>query len=223
MGIKDKIKENPIKYNFAFSLYNKILGGNKFQISKNTDMVIVSSLLKHNKIIVNGNNNIIRINALTRMSDSTIYINGNNNKLVIDEENGFEGCNIWIEDDNNEIIIGRHNRFFKGSHLAALEGKKIHIGEDGLFATNVQVRTSDSHSITDMEGKRVNIANDVSIGNHVWIATDSVVLKGSNVPNNCVVGTMSLVNRQFEEENCVYAGNPAKKVKENTNWDSKRI
>lgn len=223
MGIKELIKENPDKLKWVLQIYNRLFGGNRFKIKSGTQLSINGAMLKKSKIETYGNGNQIEIGSLTRMTGSSIYVRGNNNKIIIEQENGFEDCDIWVEDDNNEIYIGKHNRFFKNSHLAALEGKKITIGEDGLFAPNVQIRTSDSHSILDSNGKRVNSADDVSIGNHVWIAAGSVVLKGSSVPDDCVIGINSLVNKKLDEAGCVYAGSPVKKVKSGVTWDSKRV
>ncbi len=223
MGLKERVKESPGKFKWMMNLYNKVLGGNSFKV-KGCRLEINCALLKRSRIEAHGLGNSIEIGQLTRMTGTTIFIKGNNNKVIIDDENGFENCSIWIEDDNNEIHIGRHNRFFKNSHLAALEGTKITIGCDGLFAPDVQIRTSDSHSIIDKDsGRRVNAAADVTIGDHVWIATGAVVLKGSVVPSDCVVGINSLVNKKLDEESCVYAGNPAKKVKTGVSWDSKRL
>ncbi len=223
MGLKERVKENPGKFKWIMNLYNRVLGGNSFKV-KGCRLSINCALLKRSRLEAYGLGNSIEIGQLTRMTGTTIFIKGNNNKVIIDDENGFENCSIWIEDDNNEIHIGRHNRFFKNSHLAALEGTKITIGADGLFAPDVQIRTSDSHSIIDKEsGRRVNAAADVTVGDHVWIATGAVVLKGSEIPNDCVVGINSLVNKKFDEAGCVYAGNPAKKVKNGVSWDSKRL
>lgn len=222
MGIKDKVIDNPEKFKLAFKTYNKFFGKNKISIRGNSVVKADMAMLKNVRISVSGDNNVVEIGKLTKMNDTTIYITGNNNKLIIDELNGFEAASLWMEDDNNNIRIGRHNRFFKNSHLAALEGTSITIGNDGLFAPDVQLRTSDSHSILDMNGKRTNPAADIKIGNHVWLAAGAVLLKGSEIPNDCVVGIRSLVTRKFAESNCVYAGNPAAKIKEGITWNSQR-
>ena len=48
-------------------------------------------------------------------------------------------------------------------------------------------------------GSRISIRN---VG-------QSVILKGSVIPEGCIVGAMTLVNKQFEESNCLIADNPA--------------
>ena len=58
----------------------------------------------------------------------------------------------------------------------------------------------------------------IVIGNHVWISADCKVLKGVTVPNNCIIGTNSVVTKKFTEENCIIAGNPAGVLKREVNW-----
>ena len=222
MGFKEKIKEHPEKYLIFFKFYNAFLGKNKIRISKGTKFTVRGALLNKLTVTVKGENNEIFIDSLTQISGGSIYINGNNNKLVIGRRNGFDSCDLWIEDDGNEIVIGEHNRFFTESHLAALEGTRIIIGSDGLYAPHVQMRTSDSHSIIDMNGVRLNQAKNIVVGDHVWIAEGSVVLKGSRIPEDCVIALKSLVNKPLEQSHCIYAGNPVRIVRENVSWDSHR-
>lgn len=41
---------------------------------------------------------------------------------------------------------------------------------------------------------------------------NSIILKGTVIGNNCVIGAGSVVHGKFED-NCVIAGNPAKVIK----------
>lgn len=65
-----------------------------------------------------------------------------------------------------------------------------------------------------------NTNNDtsISIGNHVWIGCRSTILKGSDIPDGCVVGANSNVVSQFSLENSVLAGNPARNIKNGISW-----
>jgi len=45
-----------------------------------------------------------------------------------------------------------------------------------------------------------------------------LIPKGTKIRNNCVVGANSLLNKKYDYENVVIAGNPAKVVKENIVW-----
>lgn len=223
MEIKERIRNNPGKYGVMFWIYNKIFGQNKIRVKGNSKVVLSSALLKKVNIYVEGEDNLIEIRQLTRMKNTSIFIKGNQNRLVIEKENGFEGSSLWMEDDENVLEVGPHNRFFKNSHLAVLEGTKIYVGQDGLFAPDVQIRTSDSHSILDKEGKRLNPARDIQIGNHVWMGAGASALKGSVIPDGCVIGMNSLVNRELDEKESLYVGSPVRKVKTSISWSSERI
>ncbi len=130
---------------------------------------------------------------------------------------------FWFEDDGNEIIIGDNTTMEGNNQLAACEGTKIIVGKDCMFAHNVNFRTTDSHSIVDREGKRLNPGKDIIIGNHVWIGTDVLVLKGTRIPDNCVVSAKALVAAHKYEKNSIIGGVPAKHIRLETNWVRKKI
>ncbi|SEG16700.1 transferase hexapeptide (six repeat-containing protein) [Butyrivibrio sp. Su6] len=46
-----------------------------------------------------------------------------------------------------------------------------------------------------------------------WIATNALILPGATVPSNCIIAAGAVVNKNLEEENCLYAGVPAKKIR----------
>ena len=69
-----------------------------------------------------------------------------------------------------------------------------------------------SRNIFEIRGKMI-LKGKAAFGNESRISIlnveQSVILKGSVIPEGCVVGAMTLVNKQFEESNCLIAGNPA--------------
>lgn len=85
------------------------------------------------------------------------------------------------------------------------------------------MRTGDSHSIVDMSGERINHAEDVVIGDHVWIGYRVLINKGAVIPENTIIGTGAVVTKSFEEPNTVLAGVPAKVVKKDVNWRKERL
>ena len=52
-----------------------------------------------------------------------------------------------------------------------------------------------------------------TIGENTKIGANVTILPDITIGKNCLVGAGSLVNKNFVDENCVYAGNPAKKIK----------
>lgn len=83
--------------------------------------------------------------------------------------------------------------------------------------------TTDSHSILDNDGKRINPSKSIQLNNHIWVGTRAIILKGVNLASNIIVGAGSIVNKSIEEEGVAVGGNPAKVVKRGINWNTKRI
>lgn len=96
--------------------------------------------------------------------------------------------------------------------------KKIYFGKNSLISWDCQFLDTDFHYIYS-NGKKQNNLEEITIGDNCWICCNVICLKGSKIPNNCVIGSYSLVNRIFEKQNSLYAGNPARLKKENIDWD----
>ncbi len=74
---------------------------------------------------------------------------------------------------------------------------------DGEYMTNPCL----PNSVTN------TIHQDVIIGKHVVIGSNSVVLPGVILVDGCAVGAMSLVNKSIDEQ-YIFAGTPIKRIKE---------
>jgi acetyltransferase-like isoleucine patch superfamily enzyme len=97
------------------------------------------------------------------------------------------------------------------------------IGHDCMFAYDIDVRTGDSHSIIETSSQaRVNYAENVTIGNHVWIAAHCSILKGIVISDDSIVATGSIVTKAFFRHGTIIAGNPARVIKEGITWSRKR-
>lgn len=96
---------------------------------------------------------------------------------------------------------------------------KIKIGDNCMMGPNVIVQSSDAHPIIDIEtGKAINKGADVIIGDHVWMTTDVMVMKGVTIAPDCIIGARSIVSKDCLEPNSIYAGTPAKLIKSGYNW-----
>lgn len=95
----------------------------------------------------------------------------------------------------------------------------VQIGSDCLISWDVLIMDTDFHSLYDKQGNRINQPKPVIIGNHVWIGCRCLLLKGTVIPNACVIAANSLVNGVLDVEGVVYAGNPARPVKEGVTWN----
>ena len=181
------------------------------------------ALLERVNIHCKGQNNVIIIEDFCRLKNCSIYISGNNNRIVIGKWSTLLNAELCIENSGNEILLGEHTRILGKTHLAAIEGTKIIVGKDAMFSSEIHFRTGDSHSILDMEGRRINASEDIVLGEHVWVGTKVTCLKGANIPDHCIIGACALVTGKFEKPNCILAGVPAKVVKENVDWSMVRI
>lgn len=217
--IKRLIKESKI-YNIykAFSKlipkqYESFKNGLKIKGTYNGSFV---------KQIIGGGNKVI-CEGSCYFDRTVIHITGNNNTIIF--EDGCRvgpKCSFWAEGSNITIRIGAHTTFTHTVHFCAQEdGLSIEVGEDCMFSNTITVRTSDSHIITDnTTGERINPGKNVKIGNHVWIAPNSIIMKGVTIGDNVIIGTNSMATKDIPE-NSLAVGTPAKVVKTNINWHRK--
>lgn len=98
----------------------------------------------------------------------------------------------------------------------------IHIGKHTSIGANVKIFDHDFHPIDPDE--RLEHPNSgmkckpIEIGENVFIGCNCIILKGSKIGNNCVIGAGSVVAGTFED-NCVIAGNPARVMRKITKED----
>lgn len=63
-------------------------------------------------------------------------------------------------------------------------------------------------------GKKMNEPGVPTLGDHVYVGANSVVLGNIRIGNNTIIGAMSLVNKDIPE-NCFAAGVPATVIRTN--------
>ncbi|MBQ1175732.1 MAG: hypothetical protein IIX56_04955 [Treponema sp.] len=69
------------------------------------------------------------------------------------------------------------------------------------------------------DGNIINENKPIEIGNHVWIGAKSTILKGTKIADGSVIGAGSLCAGLLSDEKSIYAGQPAKLIKKNINWE----
>lgn len=177
-----------------------------------------------NNVVDDGISNVVSIPENSSLKNCNIYFHGSACRLELGENTHITNVSFWFEDMGGTISIGSNVSMETGCQFASVEGTSITIGDDCMFSHDVDVRSTDSHSITNEQGVRINPSEDIQIGNHVWIGVRSTILKGSVIPDNCIVGACSLVSSNTKcVKNSVCVGVPAKIVKTNINWLRERI
>jgi len=114
--------------------------------------------------------------------------NPNNIEFHPDDINNFQSFGVYFQNLDANIKIGRHT----------------------YIAPNVGIITT-SHDLSDptkhLSGK------DITIGQSCWIGMNSVLLPGTQLGDNIIVGAGSIVTKSFLEKGSVIAGNPARIIK----------
>lgn len=190
---------------------------------KGNQILAPCALLQKVDIHFSGSGNRVMIEDFSVLKNVSMYISGDGNTIHIGPWCHLNRAEFCTEDAGNTITIGAHTRIMGQTHLAAIEGTQITIGEDCLFSSEVHVRTGDSHSVLNLQGKRINPSEDITIGNHVWMGTKTTCLKGAVIPDRSIVGACALVTGRFDQPNCALAGVPAKVVKRDVDWCLPRI
>ena len=114
---------------------------------------------------------------------------------------------------NGKVIIGDH--FVNTAMMTLICDDRIEFGENVTTSWNTLVMDIDWHAVKDTVTNEVRpFKKPIKIGNNVWLCTRSLILKGSKIANGCIVGANAVVSREFEKENILIAGNPAKECRE---------
>ncbi|KOO50423.1 acyltransferase [Priestia koreensis] len=112
-----------------------------------------------------------------------------------------------------EISIG-DNVGISGATIYARKGIKI--GNNTLIGGNTKIMDNDFHPINPET--RMNTPNDhmkvspIEIGTNVFIGCNCLILKGTKIGDNSVVGAGSVVSGEIPD-NCIVAGNPVKIIR----------
>ncbi len=205
--------------------------------------------LQHVRRLLKGD---IKHNSVTLRTKSRVRveIEGKNNIVLIEGGGkGFGVLDIRIAGDNNRVhikkgsnapirilvgiidntsvsncsVIWGENISSRGVSCLLLEDNtQITVGDNCLFADDIELRCTDDHAILNEMGEVINRAQAITIGDHVWMGQGVRVMKNSVVPEGCVVGMNTVVARKFTEPNCVIVGNPGRVVKQNIRWDCAR-
>lgn len=116
----------------------------------------------------------------------------------------------WETDKiNGELQLGKYILISPGTSIRS--AKKIVIGNSTMIASDVTITDSDWHDIYDRTDY-VASPKEVIIQENVWIGEKSLILKGSKIGKNSIIGAGSVVSGEVPA-NVIFAGNPAKQIK----------
>lgn len=155
----------------------------------------------------------IRIKA--RMAGSIVI--GNHVRLLAGWRSnrvGMSGPVILQTWENGRIEIGDHT----GASAVVISSRSsVTIGKHGNIGGNVRIFDHDFHAL-DAEVRRGPRGCDdcatrpITIGDDVFIGTNSIILKGVNIGDRAVIGAGSVVTNDVPAD-AIAAGNPATIIK----------
>lgn len=122
---------------------------------------------------IKGTNNRIVIASGTKLYNLQIVIHGNDNVLSIGKNCDIGGF-MEMFGNGNEIIIDSQTQISENVRLVAHGETSIRIGERCVIADLTDIRTTDSHSILNAEGDRINPDESIEIGDRVYPRSDGL-------------------------------------------------
>lgn len=134
---------------------------------------------------------------------------------LLKETFGRTGKKIYMEpvinfDYGYNIFVGEN--FYANFNCTFLDVSTIEIGDNCMFAPNVQLYTA-THPLHPVKrNSGLEYAKPIKIGNNVWLGGGVIVTPGVTLGDNVVVGAGSVVTKSFPD-NVVIAGNPARIIK----------
>ena len=168
---------------------------------------------------------IARTRDLTRKYNQIEHSDTEARKALLRELFGAIGTNVEIDtpfycDHGKNIFIG--NDVIININCTFVDNRPIHIGNQVLIASNVQIYTS-SHPVlpqerfvADWKEKGTTFfrtfAKPVTIEDGVWIGGGAILLPGVTIGRNSVIGAGSVVTRSIPE-NSVAVGNPCRVIR----------
>lgn len=125
-------------------------------------------------------------------------------------------------DSKSKIILGKIDAY-SNTHLGAVNGGELKIGDNVFFNRNCIVVSMESVKVGDncrfgpnvcvydhdhtfgkakANGEKFKTA-PVEIGNGCWIGANAVILRGSNIGDNCVIGAGCVVSGEIPANSLV--------------------
>ena len=127
--------------------------------------------------------------------------------------------------DNGVLNIGDHTTIGERSRLNVVHNCRIDLEPDCMLSFDVLIYCGDGHAIFDRTtGRKTNFFEEpdnpragIRLGKHTWVCAGSKILNPADIGRSCIIGAGSVFMGTLPE-NCIAAGCPAKKIRENIGW-----
>lgn len=108
------------------------------------------------------------------------------------------------------------------NNLFLCSRKLIKIGDKTLIGRDVVIMDHNGHGIKINERNLPGTARGIEIKNNVWLGSNVVILPGTTIGENTIVGANSVVKGEIPA-NVIVQGNPAKIIKSIEDNDERKI
>lgn len=146
---------------------------------------------------------------------SWLYINGPGKVVIGDnvstEISFLRSPSILTHLPESEVRIG------KGSYLGGVRiscVNRVEIGDESLLGSVTVIDSDIIPNVTtriDSEWKR-RFSSPVRIGKYFWAGTNSFILKGSDIGDECVLGAGSVIIDKAFPDRSLLMGNPVRRI-----------
>lgn len=179
-----------------------------------------NAVLRHTRIELIGRGCRLTIAPGARLWDCAITIAGDGAELFIGADCRLRQVRLNVEDPGSRLLIGAQTIII-GATLLSQEGRLLQVGAGCMIAQHAEVRNSDSHAIYDHRGERINPAEDIVLGEHVWIGLGACIFRGARIGDGAVIGARSLVTGAIPPASIAF-GVPAVPRRTAIRWDASR-
>lgn len=212
-----------------------ILNKNKISGLKNIEILKNVRLYKTRIKIENGN--YLILNDESYLDNVEITIKGKNNRVIIGKNTKIIGklevksngslieigdCSnidseiVIFSGDNNIVSIGKNVKIYQGKLSSSYDNNFIKIGDECLISNSI-IRNNDAHKIYKNE-ILINKGKGIIIKDRVWLAANTVILKGVTINSGNVIGIGSIVTKDIINENSIIVKGD-RVVEENIWWE----
>ena len=125
-----------------------------------------------------------------------------------------QGC---VLANSGNLTFGKD--FYANTNCTIWCSNEIVFGNECLLGWNVMVRDTDGHKVIGGNPDKTGEKSRIEIGDHCWLCSDSVVLKGAGLGDNSILAYGSLLTGKAKKAHVLMAGVPAVLKKEGMDWE----
>lgn len=217
MNIKNTLRKVlSIPKSLYFNLYYLPLSQAIYMPLRVSHDVIVGKMGNRNAVRIKNVREKINIgfSASYALGGKTYWEIGENGSIIFNGSATLgKGTQVIVDG-----VLDVGSRFYCNADCIINSGKCIKFGNDVLVGWKVTFLDGDGHYMIDNIGNHIEKYGSIDIGEHVWIASDSTILKDSHIYSGSVVAYGSIISKDMEKLGTLIGGTN-RILKENINWE----